>query len=199
MTDVIDGISNSSDPAHTGESVTKDSLACIGIGGGAGITRAGLLLRGALSVSALLGASAVAPFVSEAFAQTPAGGDSDTDILRLALTLEYLEATFYDRAQQLHLDADARQLAQLLGGHEHQHVSKLEQVILSLGGTVITERQLQFNFPMHDQRSFLDLAVKLEETGVSAYNGAPVAPHAFDQTITLQDAVSAASPYLARL
>jgi len=52
-----------------------------------GINRATFILRGALTAGAVYGATAVGPYVSNAFA---ASGTGDVDILNFALTLEYL-------------------------------------------------------------------------------------------------------------
>ncbi len=134
-----------------------------------GMTRSALILRGALATTAAFGATATTGFVSRALAQS----SGDDSILRLALTLEYLEATFYERAiKSVPLSRENRQLAELVGGHERQHVAKLRDVLDRLGSSSSTERGLRFSFPMRTEQDFLSIAVRLEDTGVSAYSGA---------------------------
>jgi hypothetical protein len=133
-----------------------------------GITRASFILRGAIATGAAYGASAVAPYVSSALGQT-AGGD--VDILNFALTLEYLEANFYNvKGRSVGLSGAAKALATEIGGHETQHVDTLTGAIKAKGGTLVA--MPKFKFPVTNQASFLALAHVLEETGVGAYNGA---------------------------
>ena len=134
-----------------------------------GMTRAAFILRGALAVGAASGAGAVGPFVGRALGRAT----RDDEIMRLALSLEYLEATFYERATKtLSLSPDVQALAELLGDHERTHAERLRGVIERMGGTTAQESDLQFRFPITNQASFLKLAITLEENGVSAYNGA---------------------------
>ncbi len=131
-----------------------------------GITRSAFVLRSALAVGAVYGTAMVSPFVSQALAQ----GNGDLDILNFALTLEYLEADFYEQAAKLDLKGDVMALVEEFGDHEAQHVDSLAGTITELGGTPVAKPT--FTFPMTDQASFLKLAQTLEDTGVSAYNGA---------------------------
>jgi hypothetical protein len=132
-----------------------------------GMTRSAFILRGTLAAGAVYGAGTVGPFVSQAFAQSAAG---DLDIVNFALTLEYLETAFYTKALGLGLSAEVKSLAKLIHGDEAQHVAALVATVKKLGGT--PAKKPTFVFPITDEKSFLTLAQTLEDTGVSAYNGA---------------------------
>lgn len=131
-----------------------------------GLTRGTLILRGALAAGALYGAGSVAPFVGRALA----GGQTDVQILNFALMLESLEAAFYKEGLKVGLQGQVKKLAAEFGKHEDEHVATLTKTIMMLGGT--PAKMPVFSFPVQDQQSFLALAVTLEDTGVSAYNGA---------------------------
>lgn len=132
-----------------------------------GTTRQAFLIRGTLAAVAVGGVGAVGPFLSDAFAQSPAG---DLDILNYALTLEYLESDFYNvKGKTVGLSGAAKTLAKLLGSHEAEHVSGLSKAISAAGGTPAAKPK--FSFPVSNETEFLALASVLENTGVSAYNG----------------------------
>jgi hypothetical protein len=133
-----------------------------------GMTRASFVLRGTLAAGAIYGAGAVAPFVSSALAQ---GGGGDVEILNFALTLEYLEATFYQaKGKEVGLKGQAKAYASQFGEEEAEHVAALTAAIKQLGGAPVAKPR--FMFPVSDEKSFLNLASVLENTGVGAYNGA---------------------------
>jgi serine-rich repeat adhesion-like glycoprotein len=131
-----------------------------------GISRASFLLKGALATGAVYGATAVAPFVSNALAAS-----SDVDILNFALTLEYLETSFYQvKGKSVHLSGDAKKMAKLFGDEEAEHVAALTGAVKKSGGKPV--KMPTFAFPVTDQAGFLKLAYTLENVGVGAYNGA---------------------------
>ena len=131
-----------------------------------GVTRGSFILRSALAAGAVYGTSMVSPFVRHALAQ-----EGDVEIVNFALTLEFLEADFYRQAKKLGgLGSEAKELADEFGGHEQEHVEALSATVEQLGGKAVKEPK--FRFGVKDEKSFLKLAMTLEDTGVSAYNGA---------------------------
>jgi serine-rich repeat adhesion-like glycoprotein len=135
---------------------------------GGDISRGDVILKGALAAGAVYGTFMVAPFVRSAFAM---GGSSDVDILNFALTLEYLESTFYEEAKKkVKASGELKSLLALLASDEKQHVEALEGTIVKLGGKPVAKPK--FNFEYSGTKGFLKLAQTFEDTGVSAYNGA---------------------------
>jgi rubrerythrin len=132
-----------------------------------GMSRSAFLARSAIATGGLYGAGAVGGLVTRAFAQ----GGGDVDILNFALTLEYLEAAFYEEAlSKAGLSGETKKLAQEIGDHEKQHVDALTGAIKKAGGKPVKAPGV--SFPLTDQASFLKLAMAFEDTGVSAYDGA---------------------------
>ncbi len=105
---------------------------------------------------------------------------SIVDVLNFALTLEYLEAGFYDDG--LAASNLIPQGVQNIGfreirRHEHEHVKFLSDTIISLGGTPVSGLSFDYTagdtFPtvFTDYDTFLALSQTFEDTGVRAYKG----------------------------
>lgn len=132
------------------------------------LSRSEVILKGALAAGAVYGLSLVAPFVRKALAMSEGG---DVGILNFALTLEYLEASFYEEAKsRAGASGELKALISLLADDEQQHVEALAATIKKLGGKPVAKPK--FNFPYSNTAGFLKLAQTFEDTGVSAYNGA---------------------------
>ena len=142
-----------------------------------GFTRSSFILRGALAAGAVYGAGAVAPFVSRSFA---AVGTTDIEILQFALGLERLETAFYAAAnKQAGLSGRVKEISQEFFNHESKHTETIEDLITALGAKPNPAAKAQFK-GLSDEKSFLEMAVTLEETGISAYNGAAPAIESTD-------------------
>jgi rubrerythrin len=135
---------------------------------GGDLSRSEVILKGALAAGAVYGLGMVTPFVRKALAMSEGG---DVGILNFALTLEYLESTFYDEAKtRAGAKGELKSLISLLADDEKQHVEALTATIKQLGGKPVAEPK--FDFAYDDTAGFLKLAQTFEDTGVSAYNGA---------------------------
>jgi rubrerythrin len=135
---------------------------------GGDLSRSEVILKGALAAGAVYGATMAGPFVRRALAMS---GGGDVGILNFALTLEYLESTFYAEAKKrAGASGDLKGLIDLIARDEREHVGALTETIKKLGGKPVAEPK--FDFPYKSTREFLELAQTFEDTGVSAYNGA---------------------------
>jgi serine-rich repeat adhesion-like glycoprotein len=132
------------------------------------ISRGEVILKGALAAGAVYGTLMVGPYVRQALAMS---GGGDVEILNFALTLEYLESTFYEEARtRAKAKGELKSLIALLADDEKQHVDALTASIEQLGGKPVAKPK--FDFPYSGTAGFLKLARTFEDTGVSAYNGA---------------------------
>ena len=113
---------------------------------------------------------AVTPLIRKAFAQ---GSMGDIDILNFALTLEYLEAAFYEEAAGVKgLTSEVAGYVKTFGDEEQEHVDALTATIRDLGGMPVEAPGVDFGDAFSSADKFIALAITLEDTGVSAYNGA---------------------------
>ncbi|KAI1305694.1 ferritin-like domain-containing protein [Xylaria venustula] len=106
-------------------------------------------------------------------------GLADVDILQFALTLEWLENTFYQQGfaqfsddQFSALGLSAAQLADLkgIGASEAAHVGLLQSAIAQAG--VQPVQPCTYNFGFTDAAGMVATAAVLESVGISAYLGA---------------------------
>jgi rubrerythrin len=94
----------------------------------------------------------------------------DLEIVNYALTLEYLEADFYEKVVASGLFKGAQQdTIKMFGDQEAQHVDALTATVKKLGGTPAAKPKTKF--PLTDAKSVLKLAATVENLGAAAYLG----------------------------
>ncbi|MBP9083208.1 MAG: ferritin-like domain-containing protein [Bacteroidia bacterium] len=100
-----------------------------------------------------------------------------TDVLNFALTLEFLEASYYTQGVASGvIPASDLAIFTQIKKHEISHVAFLQSAINSLGGTPVTSPTFDFTAngafnPFSVYAEFLALAQAFEDTGVRAYKG----------------------------
>jgi len=114
----------------------------------------------------------------KSYGQTPSGV---IDVLNYALTLEYLEAAFYQQgnnvAATLIPAGPAQQAIATIGSHETAHVNFLKAAITGSGGTPVNSPVFDFTAGglfadvFTNYNTFLAVAQTFEDTGVRAYKG----------------------------
>ena len=141
--------------------------------------------------AALLGGGALAAALPRmAQAHETNNPPSDVDILNYALTLEHLEYAFYRKGLRKfgegqfesanvfdglgrYLRRNAYENFVRIRNHERIHVETLKSVIESLGGEPVPEANYNFESTAFTSvGKFVSVAQFLENTGVSAYDGA---------------------------
>lgn len=119
----------------------------------------------------------------EAMNNKAVAGPSSADInsvLNFALTLEYLESTFYATGLSTNglIPAADRTVMSQISKHETDHVATLKSTIISLGGTPVAMPAFDFTAGgtysdvFSNYQTFLALSNAFEDTGVRAYKGA---------------------------
>lgn len=128
---------------------------------------------------------ALGSLFKKAYGQTTTTSMQILDVLNFALTLEYLEAEFYNKglaASNLIPAGDDRNAFQVIADHENAHVLFLQQTITALGGTPVSKPTFDFtagNGSMSgpftgvfsNYSLFLAVSQTFEDTGVRAYKG----------------------------
>jgi hypothetical protein len=96
-------------------------------------------------------------------------GKGDLGIVNYALTLEYLEAAFYEAVGKSGLFKGAQlTLLKQFGANEQAHVGALEQTAAKLGKAAKAPKT---DFPLDDAKSVAKLAATVENVGAAAYLG----------------------------
>jgi len=149
------------------EQLDRDGALREALDGVAGDSRASFLRRGALATGGLVGGGALlAALAGPAQAATK----SDVALFNYALTLEFLESSFYYSAVTVGaLRGPAKTMARVIYQHEQGHVNALRKL---LGSSAVRKPRFDFQGTTEDQAKFLATAMVLEDTGVGAYAGA---------------------------
>ncbi len=141
----------------------------------AGDTRLSFLRKGAVAGGAALGGgailSALVPGTALAAGRPPSSfGAGDVGILNYALTLEYLESSFYNEATSRGKITDPKlvQLLRTVTKDENAHVKLLKS---ALGRHAVKKPKFDFQGITGDQAKFAATTYVLENTGVHAYLG----------------------------
>src|SRR5919204_1048772 len=125
-----------------------------------GESRASFLGKAALGGAALLSTLA-AP------ARAEAAVPSDVAILNYALTLEYLQASFYTEAERLGaIRGKLRRIPPQLGAVERAHVKAIRGV---LGRSAVKRPAFDFHGVTENESAFLKTAVAFEDLAAAAY------------------------------
>jgi hypothetical protein len=141
-----------------------------------GDTRLSFIKRAGLAGGAMVGGGAVlAALAPDALAsgkgRPPASfGKGDIGILNYALTLEYLEAAFYNGASaaRLPLDPQAAAFLKVVTKDENAHVAFLKR---ALGKKAVKRPKFDFKGTNTNAGMFMATSQVLENTGVHAYSG----------------------------
>jgi rubrerythrin len=139
------------------------------------LKKAGLAGGAVMGGGALLGALTPAGAMAAGKGRPPAKfGKGDVGILNFALTLEYLEAAFYNEAtanqkkKTFIKDKQAQVFLETVTADENAHVAYLKK---ALGNKAVAAPKVDFGGTTSSEASFVKTAVALENTGVHAYSG----------------------------
>lgn len=132
-----------------------------------GDSRADFFRKAAIGGAGLVGGGVLLGL--PALATAAPSKKQDIAILNYALTLEYLEAEFYNEAlEKKAITGEVLSAAVVISGHENAHVKFLKK---ALGSKAVKKPKFDFKGTTEDQNKFVATARVLEDTGVQAYSG----------------------------
>jgi hypothetical protein len=134
------------------------------------LKKAGVAGGAAMSGGAILSVFAPSAFAASNGRPPAKFGKGDIGILNYALTLEYLEAAFYNgaTAANLPLSSQASAFLKVVTADENAHVAFLKK---ALGKKAAAEPKFNFKGSNTNAEMFMKTAQVLENTGVHAYSG----------------------------
>ncbi len=140
-----------------------------------GDTRLSFLRKGAIAGGAAVSGgailSALIPGTALAAGAPPSSfGTGDIGILNYALTLEYLESSYYNEVNRRRVvkSRAARALLETVAKDENYHVKFLKS---ALGSKAVPKPKFDFGKATSSEAEFLATGYALENTGVHAYLG----------------------------
>ena len=125
-----------------------------------GDTRAAFLTKAAVATGGLVGGGALLGVLAK---PASAATQNDVAIANFALTLEYLESTFYAEAvSNGALSGKTATFARVVAQHEAQHVAALKKM---LGSAAVAKPSFNFKGTTENQAKFEKTAMVLEDEG----------------------------------
>jgi hypothetical protein len=121
-------------------------------------------------VLAACGSSSKSATTATTATAASSGASADIGIVNYALTLEYLETTFYEKVIAAGLfSGKAGSLIKEFGHQEQTHVEALKGTVEKLGGTPAANPNGKF--PIENATQVAELAYNVENLGAAAYLG----------------------------
>jgi len=160
-------------PAGIVERLVRDDVdrkRFLKMAGGAGAASFGAFVLAACGSSKTASTATTSATASSASATTTASSTGDLGILNYALTLEYLETSFYEKVVASGLfSGSVGALIKSFGGQEKTHVEALKGAVEKLGGTPAANPNGKF--PITSATQVAQLAYTVENLGAAAYLG----------------------------
>jgi rubrerythrin len=159
-------------PAGAVERLVRDDVdrkRFLKMAGGAGAASFGAFVLAACGASKTASTAVTSATAANA-SSTKAASAGDLGILNYALTLEYLETSFYEKVVASGLfSGSVGALIKSFGGQEKTHVEALKGAVEKLGGTPAANPNGKF--PIESATQVAQLAYTVENLGAAAYLG----------------------------